>query len=124
MAIKKFGYFNVAPRYTTGSPAMVKDETARQVAKQESSAYKRHLSGTYGDSAKEFAERTGLRGISYLTTERGKWMWVQDIITNELFKVPLTEWGGQYGSWYAREDKEKYLYTADDRELNMLPVKV
>lgn len=32
-------YYNVAPRYTPGSPAMVPEETARKVAREELGAY-------------------------------------------------------------------------------------
>lgn len=57
-------YYNVRPRYTSGSPAMVDAQTAARVAKQEKAAYEDALSGDLGAELKERAEREGLKGIA------------------------------------------------------------
>ena len=41
-------FFNVAPRYTSGSPAMVPEETALRVAAQEHRSYEHAIAGIYG----------------------------------------------------------------------------
>jgi hypothetical protein len=56
--------YNLAPRYTAGSPALVYDRAlAERVAGEEKDAYQRHLEGIYGEDAKARAEEQGLRGI-------------------------------------------------------------
>jgi len=57
-------YYNVRPRYTSGSPAMVDAQTAARVAKQEKAAYEDALSGQLGVELRERAEREGCRGIA------------------------------------------------------------
>jgi len=57
-------YYNLRPRYTPGSPAMVYDnQTAARVAKSEKSFYEDALTGIMGTELKERAEREGLKGI-------------------------------------------------------------
>lgn len=57
-------YYNLNPRYTPGSPAMVYDNaTAARVAKQEKAFYEDALTGIMGADMKERAEREGLKGI-------------------------------------------------------------
>lgn len=57
-------YYNVRPRYTSGSPAMVDAQTAAHVAKSEKSFYEDALSGIMGTEMRERAEREGLKGIA------------------------------------------------------------
>lgn len=56
-------YYNVNPRYSAGSPAMVDAATARRVAVHEKDEYKANLEGIYGEEAKAEAEKRGLKGI-------------------------------------------------------------
>lgn len=56
-------HFNVRPRYTAGSPAMVSEDIARRVAEEEREDYQRALDGTYGPEAQERARRDGLRPL-------------------------------------------------------------
>jgi hypothetical protein len=57
-------YYNIRPRYTPGSPAMVYDNpTASRVAKSEKAFYEEALTGIMGAELKERAEREGLKGI-------------------------------------------------------------
>ena len=56
-------YYNVRPRYTSGSPAIVDAQTAARVAKQEKEAYEDALTGDLGADLKARAEREGLQGI-------------------------------------------------------------
>jgi len=57
-------YYNVRPRYTSGSPAIVDAQTAGRVAKQEKEAYEDALTGIFGIELKTRAEREGLGGIA------------------------------------------------------------
>lgn len=78
-------HYNVAPRYTSGSPAAVDETTALHVAAQELDAYDRNVSGRYGIELKDAAQRKGLKGIVELRTERaGCWV-VEDLLTNDKF---------------------------------------
>lgn len=56
-------YYNVRPRYTPGSPAMVDAATAARVARQEKAGYEDALSGVYGVELQTRAQNEGLRGI-------------------------------------------------------------
>jgi hypothetical protein len=55
--------YNVAPRYTGGSPALVDRETAEAVMEEELDAYSRAMFGVYGEKHREKARRLGLKGI-------------------------------------------------------------
>lgn len=83
------GHFNVAPRFTPGSPALVNEETALRVALQERDSFPRCVEGIYGPTDKDKAERLGLRGIVEYRMERGsgkKHGWeVIDVCTGEKF---------------------------------------
>jgi len=62
--MRSVNYYNVRPRYTPGSPAMVNGRTASKVAKDEKEFYEYALSGTWGEKEKTRAEIEGLRGIA------------------------------------------------------------
>ena len=82
-------YFNVVPRYTPGSPAIVPEDIAHYVAVEEFAAYERALSGGYGAEDKARAERLGLRGISERRTEYAECWVIEDLITLERFVRPF-----------------------------------
>ena len=77
-------YYNVAPRYTSGSPAQVDAHTARHVALQEQDAYRDHerrdtTTGLFGNPAID------LRGIVEERDERADCWLVHDLLTNAKF---------------------------------------
>ena len=82
-------YCTVRPRYSGGSPAMVKDDVALRVAEQEREEYERALTGVYGDHQKRRAKVLGLRDIAYALGQQGsgrKFRWlVFDLVTGEYF---------------------------------------
>ena len=82
-------YFNVVPRYSPGSPAIVPEDIAHYVAVEESGAYERALSGGYGAAGKARAQRFGLRGISERRTEYAECWVIEDLITRERFVRPF-----------------------------------
>ena len=82
-------YFNVVPRYTPGSPAIVPEDIANYVAVEESAAYERALSGVHGAEDKARAERLGLRGISEQRAEYADCWVIEDLITRERFVRPF-----------------------------------
>lgn len=58
--------YEVAPRYTPGSPAMVPEETARRVARQENQAYQDAISWSMHPKH-ELARQ---KGVSWIVWER------------------------------------------------------
>lgn len=81
--------FNVAPRYTCGSPAQVHEGIAVRVAKQEAEAYRDHyLSGLYGADAKAEAEKNGLDFIAFTMRETRKGWEAYDLLTGKLWLLP------------------------------------
>ena len=76
-------YWNVAPRYTAGSPAMVSETIARRVAKQEQDAIIAAREGAFGEKAQEMAERLGLAGIVWSSLETRKGVIITDLLTGE-----------------------------------------
>ena len=88
MGRPRFNSHNVRPRYTGGSPAAVREELARHVARQERIAYEQALSGAWGEEERARAETLGLDGIVYELWEEGsgkKFRWLQrDLITDRL----------------------------------------
>ena len=83
------GHFNVAPRYTPGSPALIDEATARRAANAEKEFIEHALSGAWGEEQKARAARLGLRGIVEYRVEQGsgkKLGWdVLDLCTGERF---------------------------------------
>ena len=96
-------YFNVVPRYTPGSPAMVPEDIAKYVAVEESAAYERALSGVDGAENKARAERLGVRGISEQRTEHAECWVIEDLITLERFVRPFKK---EYRDGLARRNAE------------------
>lgn len=88
--------YHVAPRYTPGSPAQVDHETADRVAREEASAF---LAGPA-------EEERGIEGIVYATTELRGTMFVEDLMTQQWYAVPLKYWQGH--QWYARTDRARF----------------
>ena len=86
---KKNVWFNVAPRYTAGSPALVPRETAMRLADNEAGAYVHALTGRYGKEEQEKAEKLGLMGICEVTHETRKGLDVLDLCTGERYVRPL-----------------------------------
>lgn len=78
-------FFNVAPRYTPGSPAMVDGETAFRVAASELVGYDYARDARYGEEDVERAQKLGPAGIVTAVRElpRGKGWDVLDLITGE-----------------------------------------
>lgn len=82
-------YFNVRPRYTAGSPAMVDAVTAERVAGEEKRGYERAIEGIYGPEEQHRAICEGLFGIAEKTQEiRGGWK-VYDLIMHEQYFRPF-----------------------------------
>lgn len=77
-------YYNVAPRYTPGSPAMVGQDIAERVMKEEQVGYRHALDGIYGTEHQRVAQERGLAGIVYTTTERRNAYIKNDLITGEV----------------------------------------
>lgn len=86
-------YWNVAPRYTCGSPASVSEVLALRVADEEKAAYAAHLEGVYGPDAKADAERRGLRRIAEVVIERADCWIVHDLLTQERYIRPFVVFG-------------------------------
>ena len=91
--MRSVSYWNVRPRYTPGSPALVDCRTATKVAKDEKEFYEYALSGTWGEKEKARAEAEGLRGIAehviYEKREnRVNGFVVRDLITGEEYWRP------------------------------------
>jgi hypothetical protein len=81
--------WNVAPRYTAGSPAMVDATTASRVAAQEQDAIAGYLDGSCGEANRAMAEQLGLGGIVWRSLERRQTLVSQDFITGEVAKHRL-----------------------------------
>jgi hypothetical protein len=78
-------YYNVAPRYTAGSPALVDYTTAMQVAKEEARAYPHCLDGTYGPELQARAKELGLHGIVESRTNYAHHYLAEDLITGRRY---------------------------------------
>lgn len=81
--------FNVAPRYTPGSPAQVPLETALRVAAQERQSYAYARDARYGVGGVEKAQREGLLGIVEAVCETRKGWDTLDLVTGERRLVPF-----------------------------------
>jgi hypothetical protein len=82
-AIKDVLRFHVNPRYTPGSPGIVRDSIAQQIIRRESDAYNYMINGLDGEAKKEQARTLGLSGI---VEERWKYegrLYFRDMITRE-----------------------------------------
>jgi len=83
--------YNVRPRYGCGSPGLVFQHTAEQVAASEQRCYQDALDGIYGEKLKARAERLGLRGIAEHFKETRKGWLVTDLITGEQYLRPFDD---------------------------------
>lgn len=97
-------WWEVAPRYTPGSPSMVSRTTALYVAEQEKRAYNQALTGCYGEEMKQTAETQELRGIVWSWHQvRNEILW-HDEITHEQGRIKLRK--SEMISWpWKREGK-------------------
>lgn len=77
-------HYNVRPRYSAGSPAMVDEDTAMRVKRNELDGYEIALSGAVSAAEKARAERLGLSGIVEQVFETSKNWHVHDLITGEV----------------------------------------
>lgn len=82
-------FFNVAPRYTSGSPAMVTEETALRVAAQEQRSYQHALEGIYGPDEQSKAMSKGLNGIAECVVETRQGWDTLNLITGERYVRPF-----------------------------------
>lgn len=82
-------FFHVAPRYTAGSPALVDEVTARQVAAEEQRAYERYLTGAYGVEERTTAETKGVERIAYATEDKGNVRYITDLISGRRFRMNM-----------------------------------
>jgi hypothetical protein len=80
---KRKTYYQVAPRYTAGSPAQVDRKTAERVAVEERASYQHYLDGVYGAEEAERARTLGLGGIAESYAEVKGNMHVHDLITDK-----------------------------------------
>jgi hypothetical protein len=80
------GHYNVRPRYTPGSPALVPYDIARRVATEERLAREHDLSGVHGEDLLARAERLGLGRIVYFTLEQRGGVTVTDLLTSEQYR--------------------------------------
>jgi hypothetical protein len=94
-------YFNVRPRYSAGSPAMVDEKTARRVAVEEQQAHQHAKEGFYGAEQQYQAEHDPLLGIAEFVTERADTWIVEDLITGDRY-VRLFEKNGESSIHKAR----------------------
>lgn len=73
--------YSVAPRYTSGSPALVTMERAERLARFERGAYLAACSGRYGPVERARALRLGLAGVVVAWTDDRRVRVVADLIT-------------------------------------------
>lgn len=84
--------FNVNPRYTPGSPALVDSYTAQRLMRQEQAVYDEMIKGLYGENKKAEALRLGVRGIVEEIWEfRGVLMY-RDLLTGETGGKPVCKY--------------------------------
>lgn len=82
--------FNVRPRYTPGSPALVHLDIAYKVAAEEKEFYQHALSGTRGERERLRAITLGLKACAERTEEKAGFWLVSDLITGEIYERPFT----------------------------------
>lgn len=79
--------WNVAPRYSPGSPAQVDFATAQQVAADEQRGYEYALRGVYGEEQQAQARERGLDRIVWSQQEIQNCWRVQDYLTGRTYVV-------------------------------------
>jgi hypothetical protein len=82
-------HYNVRPRYTPGSPAMVSQEMADRVLVEELRAYGPHLEGWYGEEGQRVAKVLGVKGIAECMIEKRKAWEVTDLATHQTYTRPF-----------------------------------
>jgi hypothetical protein len=82
-------FFNVWPRYTPGTPALVRDQTAQHVMRSELAVYEDMIRGLYGPAKKAEAKKLGLRGIVEETWEFRGILMYRDLLTGETGAKPV-----------------------------------
>lgn len=75
--------YNVAPRYSAGSPAMVDRKTALGVAEDEIDGHGAALQGIYGIPQRDLARSKGLSGIVTEVAHYSTYTITEDLITGE-----------------------------------------
>ncbi len=80
--------FNVKPRYTSGSPALVTRETAIRIEQQERLAYHYALKGRYGPAMQRMAKAQGLKLIIFTMKKQGRNWKVIDQLTGNTHVWP------------------------------------
>jgi hypothetical protein len=75
--------FTVAPRYTCGSPGLVRSAEAARLARDEEAQYSEVISGLLGEEKKAQAMRLGLSGIVEERWEFQGKRHFRDLITDE-----------------------------------------
>lgn len=73
--------YEVTPRYTAGSPAVVSRAIAEEVARTEREFYHHAKEGYWGCEWRRKAERLGLAGIVKSYLQRGHIYIVNDLLT-------------------------------------------
>src|SRR5262245_50457146 len=81
--MKRGEWYEVAPRYTPGSPALVEPGTAARVAEHERKSYLTARAGIYGSEEQARAERLGLAGIVWSWRQAGRLILAVDHLTDE-----------------------------------------
>lgn len=88
-------YFNVRPRYTGGSPAMVDREIAFRVLDEEHRSFHHANEGFYGPEKEKQAKEQGLNGIVEMVTEKGNKLFYLDLMTGLVSEKNLKPKKGQ-----------------------------
>jgi len=107
-------YFDVAPRYTGGSPAQVPQAIAERVAGEELDGFRMTLAGVYGEAAVARAQQLGVEGIAEERRERGDGWEIRDLISDRRFFriVRRIESDRQ---WLARVERARRQYRSSGR---------
>lgn len=86
-------HYSVRPRFGPGSPAMVHEHIAEQVARDEREFHEHAAAGRYGDEAQAKAQDDhALYGISYFLEEHPKFWRYFDLITEEERDISFAQW--------------------------------
>lgn len=87
-------HWSIAPRFTSGSPAMLSLGEVARVAIQEQEAHANCLTGVFGEELKAKAERPDpLANIAYGRWEKGGKVFRYDLLTGKTFEEPKRlEW--------------------------------
>lgn len=93
------GFYDVRPRYTAGSPAMVDEKTALRVAEQEKADFERAKECVYGVDMFNRTKNAGLAGIVTWNVEVPKGWLVYDVL--------LASWSFRPFGVYHRIEKKK-----------------